>query len=237
MFVGIPQAEGVFKTGVGVDNLPFSEAREKGVEIRLPSERTCDIVFEETAVFTCHLILMGLFKGVGNWDSWCKSRRKTLQKQKLLVVGAGRIGRRVAEKMKHFMDVDIYDSAHETSENLESKVRAADCVSLHVPLTSETRGLFDAERLKWLSDGALLVNTARGPVVDEMALFAELSSGRIRAAFDVFWEEPYRGTLLDLPEDRFMRSPHVASTCEEFIHGTATDFLSFLEEISNTGKM
>jgi phosphoglycerate dehydrogenase-like enzyme len=82
-----------------------------------------------------------------------------------------------------------------------------------------------------MKDGAALVNTARGPVVDEDALFAELNSGRLRAAFDVYWKEPYRGILADLPADRFIRSPHIASTCKEFLQGTANDFLNFLDDL------
>lgn len=229
-----PKLKGVFKTGVGTDNLPFAEASAKGIDIELPSEATRDIIFEETAAFTCHLILKGLYAETGEWDTWSKADRQTLHQQKLLVVGMGRIGRRVADKMLTLMEVDTFDTAHNAFESFESKVRAADCVSLHIPLNEETRGLFNAERLAWLSNGALLVNTARGPVVDEDDLYAELSTGRLRAAMDVFWEEPYRGKLTELPVDRFIRTPHIASTCKEFIQGTADDFLKFLQKISES---
>jgi phosphoglycerate dehydrogenase-like enzyme len=227
-----PKLKGVFKTGVGTDNLPFAEARDKGVAIELPSEKTQDIIFEETAAFTCHLILQGLYVESGTWEAWGKVDRKALHQRRLLVVGAGRIGQRVADKMKSFMVVDTYDSMTDSVDAFKPKVRAADCVSLHVPFTEETRGLFNKERLSWMADGALLVNTARGPVVDEDALFAELFSGRLRAAMDVFWEEPYRGKLTELSDERFIRTPHIASTCKEFIQGTAADFLKFLEKIA-----
>lgn len=229
-----PKLKGVFKTGVGTDNLPFADAKARGVQIALPSQRTCDIIFEETAVFTCHLILKGLYAGAGHWDTWKKEDRKALQNQRLLVVGTGRIGNRVADKMKAFMEVDTFDTARDNLDSFEPKVRGADCVSIHVPLNEETRGVFNAERLAWLPTGALLVNTARGPVVDEADLFAELSNGRLRAALDVFWEEPYAGRLTQLPEDRFIRTPHIASTCKEFILGTASDFLGFLRKISES---
>ena len=135
--------------------------------------------------------------------------------------------------MRGFMKVDTFDSAYDPLEDFEPKVRCADCITLHVPLTTATNPLFNAERLSWLRDGALLVNTSRGPVIHEDALYKELSSGRLRAAIDVFWEEPYRGKLTELPTDRFIRTPHIASTCREFIQSTTTDFLQFLEEISN----
>jgi len=225
-----PKLRGIFKTGVGTDNLPFDEAAARGVIIALPSEATCDIIYEETAAFTCYLILSGLYAGMGDWNTWRKVARPKLNRRRLLVVGNGRIGRRVSEKMRAFMEIDTFDSAQDAPELFEQKVRHADCVTLHVPLTVTTKALFNAERLSWMHDGALLVNTARGPVVHEDALYAELSSGRLRAAIDVFWEEPYRGKLTELPADRFIRTPHIASTCQEFIQGTATDFLQFLKK-------
>lgn len=228
-----PQLRGIFKTGVGTDNLPFAAAAERGIEIALPSAATCEIIHEETAAFTCHLILAGLYGGGGDWDTWHKVDRPQLAGRRLLVIGAGRIGQRVIDKMRAFMHVDSFDTARDAPEAMEAKVRAADCVSLHVPLTDATRGLFDADRLAWLRDGALLVNTARGPVIDEEALYAELSVGRLRAALDVFWQEPYRGQLTELPPDRFIRTPHIASTCQEFVAGTARDFLAFMRRLEN----
>ena len=64
-----------------------------------------------------------------------------------------------------------------------------------------------------------MINTARGTIVDEDALYSEISSGRLRAAFDVFWHEPYVGKLKEFHPDRFYMSPHVASTCRDFIEG------------------
>ncbi len=226
-----PKLKGVFKTGVGTDNLPFGLAKELGVKIALPSAETCDTIYDETAAFTCHLILSALYAGCGDWDSWQKVDRPVTSGRNLLVIGTGKIGGKVVEKMAKLVHVTTFDAATDPASELESKVRAADCISLHIPLMPETKSFFSTEKLGWMKDGAALVNTARGPVVDEDALFAELSSGRLRAAFDVYWKEPYRGILADLPADRFIRSPHIASTCREFLEGTARDFLAFLEEL------
>src|SRR4030042_4541493 len=65
-----PKLRGIFKTGIGTDNLLFDEAAARGVNIALPSEATCDIIYEETSAFTCHLILSGLYAGAGEWASW-----------------------------------------------------------------------------------------------------------------------------------------------------------------------
>jgi phosphoglycerate dehydrogenase-like enzyme len=226
-----PRLKGIFKTGVGTDNLPFVEAAERCVEIMLPSESTCEVIYEETAAFACYLILTGLYAGVGEWESWRKHDRTQLACKRLLVVGAGRIGGRVIEKMIPFMQVDSFDIARDNASELEKKVRRADSISLHVPLTDETHNLFNSEKLGWMRDGALLVNTARGTIIDEDALYAELSAGRLRAAIDVFWKEPYKGRLTDLPADRFIRTPHIASTCKEFVQGCADDFIAFMEKL------
>ena len=70
-----------------------------------------------------------------------------------------------------------------------------------------------------MKTGAVLINTARGAIVDEEALYDEIKSGRLRAAFDVYWQEPYRGKLKEFYPDRFYMTPHVASTCSSFLKG------------------
>jgi phosphoglycerate dehydrogenase-like enzyme len=90
----------------------------------------------------------------------------------------------------------------------------------------------NSEKLAWMKPGALLVNTARGPVVDEDALYNALNSRKIRAAFDVFWQEPYHGKLMEFAPERFMVTPHVASTCREFLEGCAKDFLAFQGDLT-----
>ena len=233
-----PRLRGNFKTGVGRDNVPEAEAAQRGIACGFPSPQTAEIIYEETANFACHLILQCAFAGAGDFAAWSKKDRRALASHRLLIVGGGDIGRPVAAKMAPFMQVDTFDVAINKSEELEAKVRAADCISLHVPLNASTRDLINREVLGWMRDGAALVNTARGAVVSEEALFEELQSGRLRAAFDVFWNEPYAGKLLGLPGDRFIRSPHVASTCREFLAATAADLLRFISGLdsANAGK-
>jgi len=97
---------------------------------------------------------------------------------------------------------------------LDALFEESDIVSLHVPLTVETEGLVDARRLALLRDGACLVNTARGELVDEEALVAELVSGRIRAGLDVFAHEPeVPGELLELPN--VVLTPHIGSATRQ----------------------
>jgi glyoxylate reductase len=97
---------------------------------------------------------------------------------------------------------------------LDSLLAEADIVTIHVPLTSETARLIDATRLALLRDGACLVNTARGEIVDEPALVAELVSGRISAGLDVFEREPHvPPELLELPN--VVLTPHLGSATRQ----------------------
>jgi glyoxylate reductase len=96
---------------------------------------------------------------------------------------------------------------------LESLLGESDVVSLHLPLTDETRGLIDAEHLALMRDGAALINTARGQIVDERALVAELVSGRLHAGLDVFANEPnVPPELIELPN--VVMTPHLGTATQ-----------------------
>jgi glyoxylate reductase len=141
------------------------------------------------------------------------------------IVGLGRIGRAVARRAHGFDMRVLYAQRSRLDRGAEAELgvewRAlddllaeADAVSLHVPLSPETTGLLDARRLALLRDGACVVNTARGGVVDEQALVRELVSGRIRAGLDVFAHEPQvPPELLDLPN--VVLTPHIGSATRE----------------------
>jgi glyoxylate reductase len=133
------------------------------------------------------------------------------------IVGFGRIGRAVAERAEAFGMRVLHNSRTRREEGwreLDELLAEADAVSLHVPLTPETHGLLDARRLSLLRDGACLVNTARGQIVDEAALVRELVSGRIDAGLDVFVHEPeVPRELLGL--SNVVLTPHVGSATAE----------------------
>jgi glyoxylate reductase len=111
------------------------------------------------------------------------------------IVGLGRIGRAVAQRARGFEMRVVYTRRTPAADDpgyrgLDDLFAEADVVSIHLPLTEETRGLIDARLLGLMRDGAALINTARGQVVDERALVAELESGRLQAGLDVFAHEP-----------------------------------------------
>ena len=232
----MPNLKVIFKCGVGVDNIPFDEAEERGIKVVLPSKKTKGYVFEETANFAVHLILRMLYKDLGSVDNWVKKQRKFLGQKTVLVLGLGNIGRQVANKLNPLATVLTYDPIENSEDELEGLFNQADAITLHIPLLDETRGFVNAEKLSWMKDGAALINTARGPVVEEEALYEEIKNERIFAAFDVFWQEPYHGILREFHPDRFVMSPHVASNCENFLTGLASSLKAQIEESQNSHK-
>ena len=124
-------------------------------------------------------------------------------------------------------NVVTYDPIHNDENELNHLISTSDVISLHMPLLPETTKFFNQEKLALIKDRSLLVNTARGPIIDEQALYSELKSGRIHAAIDVFWEEPYHGILTKLEYENVQLTPHVASTCKDFLDGLANDFFEF----------
>ena len=228
-----PHLKGIFKTGVGTDNLPFEQARERNIYIQLPSEETKSIIYDETASFTCFLIFRSMYDKLGDFMTWEKNNRFALSNKKLLILGKGKIGQRVIDRMKNFMQVLTYDPLFNNEDELIPLIKIADCISIHIPLNLETNNLFDAKLLSYMKNDSTLINTSRGQIVNEASLYNELKSNRIKAAFDVFWEEPYNGTLLTLSKKQFFFTPHVASTCKEFLEGLSSDFLLFYKQLDS----
>jgi phosphoglycerate dehydrogenase-like enzyme len=218
-----PKLKGIFRAGIGRDNVPEKEARIKGIIISYPSKKTQNIIYEETAHFTCNLIFRMLYSNIGTLDPWGKEPRLQLSQKSLLVIGAGRIGGRIAELMKNFMNVTSYDILKNKKSELKELIEHADCVTLHIPKSKENISFFDREKISWMKNRSSLINTARGAIVDENSLYNELKKNRISAAFDVFWEEPYKGKLSHLNSDQFYMTPHVASTCSGFLQGCRED--------------
>jgi glyoxylate reductase len=136
------------------------------------------------------------------------------------IVGLGRIGSAVARRARGFDLRVLYTQRREVDtelaefRSLDHLLQESDVVTIHAPRTAETEGLIDARRLALLRDGATLVNTARGEIVDETALVQELVSGRLSAGLDVFAHEPHvPPDLLELPN--VVLTPHIGSATVE----------------------
>tara|TARA_Y100000814_G_scaffold224835_1_gene168787 strand:- start:1038 stop:1850 length:813 start_codon:yes stop_codon:yes gene_type:complete len=217
--VEFPNLKGIFRAGIGRDNVPENEAIKRGIIVKYPSKKTTDIIYDETASFTCGLIFRMLYNEVGSIEPWIKYDRSAISEKNLLVIGCGNIGSRVVKHMESIIHVVTYDIIKNKPSELEALIRMADCITLHIPKISKNDCFMNSERLGMMKDGSVLINTARGTIVDEESLYKEIKSGRIKAAFDVFWKEPYSGKLTSLGSDQFFMTPHIASTCRQFILG------------------
>jgi glyoxylate reductase len=216
----LPDLRLVANYGVGYDTVDVAACRERGIAVTY----TPGVLDAAVADLTLALILACRRQVVAS-DRFVRDRRwqrgwaqpellgHDLAGSTLGLVGMGRIGSEVARRSEAFGMRVVH---HRRSDGLplDELLRTADVVSLHVPLTPETRGLISSDRLALLQDGATLINTARGAIVDEEPLVDELMSGRISAGLDVFADEPrVPEHLLDLPN--VVLTPHVASATVE----------------------
>lgn len=219
----LPKCRGIFRSGSGLDSLPLAAAQELGIEVLNTPESIAECVAEHAVSLLFALIRRiphfdrsirdGKWGGTNGMD-WHISRRT------LGLVGYGRIARHVEQMVSGFqMRVLHYDPFVPGSIKLDELLKLSDYVSLHCPLTDETRGLIDARRLALMKPNALLVNTSRGPVVDEAALLEALRNKSIGgAALDVFCEEPLPPNHPFLDLDNVVLTPHIAAFSAEFEH-------------------
>jgi lactate dehydrogenase-like 2-hydroxyacid dehydrogenase len=222
-----PNARGIFRVGVGSDNVPLEEAEKRNIQVKFPSDYTASFIYEETANFTCYMIMNMLYSSVGCIDTWTKENRKAFSGYNLLVIGDGTIGSMVSHKMRSFMDVEVFDITTHKDKDLKAFMMEADCVTLHIPLTKYNENFIDEEKLSWMNRGASLINTSRGAIVSEDALYNAIKNNGIRAFFDVFWKEPYDGKLKEFLDNGFYMTPHIASTSKEFLSNSAKDLTAF----------
>jgi glyoxylate reductase len=215
----LPSLRLVANFGVGYDRIDVDACRARGVAVT----NTPGVLDAATADLAMALMLAARRRLVegdrivrsGGWTApWSAGPflGRELSGATLGIVGMGRIGSAVAQRARGFEMKVI--GVRSRDGDLDGLLREADVVSLHVPLTPATTGLISRERLALMRDGATLVNTARGAVVDENALVDELVSGRITAGLDVFAHEPQvPEALLDLPN--VVLTPHIASATVE----------------------
>lgn len=228
----LPSLRVVANYAVGYDNIDLRAAAARGVAVT----NTPDVLTEATADLTWALILAatrrlreGLELAVsGRWRGWEPGQLlgSGLQGRTLAMLGAGRIGRAVARRAPAFGLEVIYwsrsraealeaETGARRRSRLEEALEEGDVVSVHLPLTGETRNLLGAEELRRMKPTAALVNTARGEIVDEPALIRALREGRPGAAgLDVFAEEPeIPAALRELPNAFLL--PHLGSATRE----------------------
>jgi D-3-phosphoglycerate dehydrogenase len=224
----------VVKYGSGLDNVDLAAARRRGVHVASTPGANARSVAELAMA-----LLLALARRLCAHDravragSWARSTGVELAGRRLGLVGYGTVGRELGAIARAFgMEVAACDPLVAEADvelvPLDRLLASSDAVSLHLPLTPETAGLIGARELELMRPGAFLVNTARGGLVDEVALADALRSGSLGgAAFDVFSEEPpIDSPLLEL--DAFVASPHAGAATVEAVRRMAAAAVDLL---------
>lgn len=225
----------ISKYGVGLDNIDVDAARRRGIKIASAVATNHISVAELTIalLFEAARRLSSMIASVRN-GSWQRQLGIELTGKTLLVVGGGMIGKEVAKRARGLMmKVLLYDPYAQDEaflreygivacDSLHQGLEQADAVSLHVPLTPETRRMIGRDELCRMKPTAILVNTSRGELVDEEALYEALRERRIAfAAQDVFSVEPPPPGAPLLSLDEFVLTPHAGAYTREAVERTA----------------
>jgi D-3-phosphoglycerate dehydrogenase / 2-oxoglutarate reductase len=228
-----PQLEVVSRIGVGYDAVDVPALTARKIPLMIGGTSNSVSVAEAGVFLTMSLARRGAQMNAlvreGRWHDRYKEMPVDLYGKTVLIIGFGKIGTRSARRFAAMeTSVLIYDpyiysetirgSGYEPVGDLDEAVARADFITVHCPKTPETVGLFNAARLAKMKRTAFLVNTARGGIVDEKALYDALKANRIAgAALDVFDQEPtpQDNPLLTLPN--FIAAPHVAGVTKEAV--------------------
>ena len=217
------------RAGVGLDNIDVEYAKSKGIKVINTPGATSISVAELTIG-----LLLAVMRKIAYADremrkgAWPKKKCKGIEMygKTLGIIGIGRIGREVAKRARAFgMKVIYYDvyRPDEATEKelgveyreLDDLISEADVITLHVPLLPETKHMINAERIAKMKDGAIIINAARGGIVDEEALYEALKSGKLYgAALDVYENEPLKESKL-FELDNIVLTPHIGAQARE----------------------
>ena len=232
LLAGAPRLRVVGRLGVGLDNIDLPGCEARGIAV-IPATGANAQAVAEYVIGTALLLLRGAYRSTGEvaagkWPRAALSSGREIAGKALGIVGFGDIGRRVARLGRALgMEAAAHDVALPASapvwrdeqvepRDLDALLGASDVVTLHVPLVAATRNLIDARRLAGMRRGAILINTARGGVVDEAALGAALASGHLGgAALDVFEQEPLPAGSPLANAPNLVLTPHVAGLTQE----------------------
>lgn len=218
----MPQVKALMRSGSGLDALPVEWAKAHGVGVYNTPESIAECVAEHAVA-----LLFSFARQIPQYNARAKAGYEWgkvegmdwhLSRRTLGLVGYGCIARMVEKMVSGFgMKVIYHDPFQPDSVALDELLAASDFVSVHCPLTPDTKGLIDARRLSLMKRNALLVNTSRGPVVDEEALADALDAGTIGgAAIDVMCEEPPDVNSRLLQHPKCVVTPHVAAFSCDF---------------------
>ncbi len=217
-----PNLKLISRVGIGLDNVDLLAARERGIDVsytpEAPAPAVAELAFGLMLSLLRHTHVANLNMHRGEWD---RQMGRRISEVTIGIIGTGRIGSRVLRRIPVFGTPRTLVNDLNPKNNLvpESKLewvsketiyREADVISLHIPMTKNTRNMISAEQLRQMKPDALLINTSRGGIINESDLFKVMSEGHLGgAAIDVFQDEPYHGPLGEI--DRCLLTCHMGS--------------------------
>ncbi len=223
MIDNAPKLKVIGRAGVGLDNIDVEYAKSKGIKvINTPGATTVSVAELTIALMLASvrpLIQAVISTKMGKWEKK-KLKGHELFGKTLGIIGIGRIGQAVAERAKAFgMKIIAYDKYIKDSGykmvDLDTIYKESDIITIHTPLTDETKHLINSETIAKMKDGVIIINAARGGIIDEDALYDALNSGKVKAAaLDVFETEPPKGSKL-LELENFICTPHIGAQTAE----------------------
>ena len=250
---GCPNLRLVHQIGIGYDNVDVGYCTSKSVYVANVPLANAVSVAEHTLFLILYLAKNMKGTSTNTGTSILESRLagvlgSELQGKTITIIGLGATGLEVAKRSKSFgmhvvamtknpslkkPEKEYFVDSIGGLETLSDSLARADYVSLHTPLTAETRSMIGKKELSLMKKSSFLINVARAPIVDREALFTELSSKKISgAAFDVFWEEPADSNDKLLKLDNFVLTPHIAGWTHESVDAIARIITTNIERIS-----
>jgi D-3-phosphoglycerate dehydrogenase len=230
----------VVRAGIGLDNVDVAAAQEKGIQVANTPAATSISVAEHTFGLMLATVRnhgqANLSMKQHKWEKKALSGTELYQKT-LGVVGIGRIGQEVAKRALAFgMKVITYDIIQVETDldvqqvSWEELLSQSDIITLHLPLTEETRHMISDKEFEKMKDGVIIINASRGGTVDEQALLRALQSGKVRAAaVDVYEKEPPEDfSLIDLPN--VIATPHIGAAAKEGQKRAGMEVVKILQE-------
>ncbi|OQW38992.1 MAG: hydroxyacid dehydrogenase [Proteobacteria bacterium SG_bin4] len=222
VFQASPQLKVISRCGAGLDSVDLNAAKQRGITVLNTPEAPAQAVAELTMAFILNLLRQtAAIDRAVRQKEWPRTQGRLLAAQTVGIVGLGHIGRRVARLCQAFeasviahdpFAIQVPDGVKRVP--LEQLLASADIITLHLPYSADSHHLLDAKAFAAMKPEAIVINAARGGLIDENALADALKSGKVSAAaLDVFEQEPYQGPLLEF--GNITLTSHVGSLARE----------------------
>lgn len=243
----LPNLKLILRGGVGVDTIDLEAAKEKGIIVKntplASAIAVAEITFALMISIPCCLIEGHTSMSQGQWIKNALKRTELFGKT-ICLIGIGNIATEMAKRCKAFgMNVVVYRKSGKPSDYADVKkdfgeaVKDADYISLHVPLTDETRGMINSKAIAKMKDGVFIVNTARGKCVVQQDLLDALESGKVRAyAADVWEIEPPDESAILVNGKNVIMTPHLGSSTKENLERIENELVKVISDFKE-GKL